>query len=213
MSERSERWENIAPTTTDGKRYSEIFPAVMVSRSAAKTVTNTADLSRGGLDRGTEALSASDYNACVKFCLPALRHMGSSSVAVPVLFALLTTGCGTRSTKQSEEKQVVIWKNLGEWSGRGDAQTESFIGLTGSLRMQWRTKNEDRKGTGRFRLILRSAVSGRALQESVDETGAGEGTAYVAEDPRVFYITVESADLDWSFTVEEALFGTRTKSR
>ena len=45
------------------------------------------------------------------------------------------------------------------------------------------------------------------LQEPVDETGPGEGTAYVADDPRVFHILVESSNLDWSFTVEEAVFG------
>jgi len=41
----------------------------------------------------------------------------------------------------------------------------------------------------------------------VDEKGVGEGTAYAADDPRVFQFSVESANLDWSFTVEEALFG------
>ena len=105
------------------------------------------------------------------------------------------------------QQEVVIWKNLGEWSGRGNAQTESFVGLTGALRMHWRTKNDVPKGAGTFRLILHSAISGRALQEPVDRKGLGEGTAYTAEDPRVFYMTVESANLDWSFTVEEALFG------
>ena len=114
--------------------------------------------------------------------------------------------CGAPPPKPVQ-KEVVIWKNLGEWSGRGNAQTESFVGLTGALRMHWRTKNEVPKGAGTFRLILQSAISGRALQEPVDEKGLGEGTAYAAEDPRVFYITVESANLDWSFTVEEALFG------
>jgi hypothetical protein len=46
----------------------------------------------------------------------------------------------------------------------------------------------------------------------VDEKGLGEGTAYTAEDPRVFYVLVESANLDWSFTVEEALFGRTTET-
>ena len=86
------------------------------------------------------------------------------------------------------------------------------MGLTGALRMHWRTKNEAPKGAGTFRLILQSAISGRALQEPVDEKGLGEGTAYAAEDPRVFYILVESANLDWSFTVEEALFGSQAES-
>jgi hypothetical protein len=138
--------------------------------------------------------------------LLARRWVTRGAIAVPVLAALLTGACGAQPPKPVP-KEVVIWKNLGEWSGRGNLQTESFIGLTGALRMHWRTKNETPEGTGTFRLILQSAISGRALQEPVDEKGPGEGTAYTADDPRAYYISVESANLDWSFTVEEALFG------
>jgi hypothetical protein len=73
--------------------------------------------------------------------------------------------------------------------------------------MQWRTRNEVPEGAGTFRLILQSAISGRALQQPVDAAGPGEGMVYAAEDPRAFYISVESANLDWSFTVDEAIFG------
>ena len=118
----------------------------------------------------------------------------------------LSSGCGTPAAEPVQQ-EVVVWKKLGEWSGNGNAQTESFIGLTGALRMHWRTKNEAPTGAGTFRLILQSAISGRTLQEPVDETGTGEGTVYVAEDPRGFYMSVESANLDWSVTVEEAVFG------
>ena len=146
-----------------------------------------------------------------------IRNAGVSPPASPlsgtlkracctVAVALLASVCGSPPPKPVQ-KEVVIWKNLGEWSGRGNAQTESFVGLTGSLRMHWRTKNEAPTGTGTFRLLLQSAISGRDLQEPVDEKGVGEGTAYAADDPRVFQISVESANLDWSFTVEEALFG------
>jgi hypothetical protein len=121
--------------------------------------------------------------------------------------ATLIGACGAPPPEPTPE-EVVIWKQLGSWSGRGNAQTESFVGLTGSLRLRWRTTHEDPKGEGRFKLILQSAISGRALQEPVDEQGPGEGTAYAADDPRVFHILVESANLDWSFTVEEAAFGT-----
>src|SRR5262245_46766608 len=136
----------------------------------------------------------------------ARRRVTRLAVIAPVAAALLTGACGPPPPKPAQ-KEVVVWKNLGEWSGRGNAQTESFIGLTGALRMRWRTKNEAPDGAGAFKLILQSAISGRALQEAVDETGPGEGTAYVAEDPRAYYISVESANLDWSFTVEEAIFG------
>jgi hypothetical protein len=135
-----------------------------------------------------------------------LRHLIARWVAVPVAAGLLSSACGTPAAEPVQE-ETVVWKKLGEWSGNGNAQTESFIGLTGALRIAWRTKNEAPTGAGTFRLILQSAISGRNLQEPVDEKGLGEGTAYVAEDPRAFYISVESANLDWSFTVEEAIFG------
>jgi len=132
--------------------------------------------------------------------------MAQRAIAVPVAAALLASVCGA-SPARPVQKEVVVWKNLGEWSGRGNTQTESFVGLTGALRMHWRTKNEAPKGAGTFRLILHSAISGRVLQDAVDEKGPGEGTAYAADDPRVFYMSVESANLDWTFTVEEAIFG------
>lgn len=128
-------------------------------------------------------------------------------LTLAVASAAVMGACGAPPPEPSR-KEVVMWKQLGSWSGRGNAQTESFVGLTGSLRLRWRTTHEDPRGQGRFKLILQSAISGRALQEPVDEEGPGEGTAYAADDPRVFHILVESANLDWSFTVEEAAFGT-----
>jgi len=122
-------------------------------------------------------------------------------------FAILSGACRA-SRQEPARKEVVLWKQLGSWSGRGNVQTESFVGLTGSLRFRWKTTHEDPKGQGRFKLILHSAISGRDLQEPVDEEGIGEGTAYAADDPRVFHVSVVSANLDWSFTVEEAAFGT-----
>jgi hypothetical protein len=129
------------------------------------------------------------------------------AIAFFVAPAILAVACG-EPRQQPPEKEVVVWKQLGSWSGRGNAQTESFVGLTGALRVRWHTTNENPKGRGRFKLLLQSAISGRTLQELVDETGTGEGTVYAADDPRVFYSSIESASLDWSFTVEEAAFGT-----
>ena len=136
------------------------------------------------------------------------RGTWQAAIAIVLATSSMALGCAA-APAQPVAKEVVIWKNLGEWSGRGDTQTESFVGLTGALRMHWQTKNESTAGAGRFRMILHSAISGRDLQVTVDETGPGEGTEYTAEDPRVFYITIESANLDWSFTVEEAMFGSQ----
>lgn len=159
---------------------------------------------RGGLAAAVPIMKKIRSAGALTPALPLSRTLKRARYMVAA--ALLATACGSPPPKPVQ-KDVVIWKNLGQWSGRGNAQTESFVGLTGALRMQWRTKNEAPKGAGTFRLILQSAISGRPLQEPVDATGIGEGTVYAADDPRVFYILVESENVDWSFTVEEALFG------
>jgi hypothetical protein len=145
------------------------------------------------------------YNAGVMDRLVRSRRAAAGATLMAVL-GLLAGACGGTPPKPPQ-KELVVWKTLGMWSGRGNSQTESFFGLTGALRMTWRTHNETPAGSGRFRLILQSAISGRDLQEVVDEKGQSDGTAYVADDPRVFQISVESANLDWSFSVEEAVFG------
>ena len=133
------------------------------------------------------------------------RTSAGAALASVVAFALLAAGCGGPQTPPAP-REVVIWKPLGSWSGHVNTQTESFVGLTGSLRFNWRARTQDPTRRGRFKLILHSAISGRDLQAPVDQDGPGEGMAYAADDPRVFYVTVDSADLDWWFTVEEAAF-------
>jgi len=57
---------------------------------------------------------------------------------------------------------------------------------------------------GRFRVSLHSAISGRALQTVVDVTSVAAGESYVAADPRMSYLVIESAGVDWTATLEEA---------
>ncbi|HSH74248.1 MAG TPA: hypothetical protein VLA09_00975, partial [Longimicrobiales bacterium] len=45
----------------------------------------------------------------------------------------------------------------------------------------------------------------RPLETIVDAHGAGAGTAYVAADPRVAYLLIESEALDWRVTLEEGV--------
>ena len=121
-------------------------------------------------------------------------------VAASVLCA---AGCGVESKPATED--TFIWQELGSWTGRGSRQTESFIGETGSLRVRWNTRNETAPGRGTFQVTLHSAISGRPLLVAVESRGVGHDIAYFNEDPRVFYLVVDSADLEWSVTVEESL--------
>jgi hypothetical protein len=124
--------------------------------------------------------------------------------------ALASSACGPRANQAPPAERSVAWRRLGSWSGRGSLQTESFTSDTGTLRVRWDTTSASGQGTapataGSFRLEARSAISGRLLQEVVDHSGAGGGVGYVQQDPHVFYIVVESTQLNWAFTVEEAI--------
>jgi hypothetical protein len=107
---------------------------------------------------------------------------------------------------------VTLWRSLGSWSGHGLTQTESFIG-NGALRVIWETRNEAAPDTGTFGVTVHSSVSGRPLLQAVEQRGVGRGTAYVSEDPREFYLVVESSNLEWSVTVEEGISATKAEGK
>jgi hypothetical protein len=134
-----------------------------------------------------------------------------------LLLVFAATGCGG-AKQQSQPQQTqprVVWRALGSWSGHGNKQTESFTSDTGTLRVTWETTvgtgappsppAASRAEAAYFRLNAHSAISGRLLQPVVDTDGAGSGVGYVQQDPHVFYMVVESAGLNWKFTVEEAI--------
>ena len=120
-----------------------------------------------------------------------------------------------RSARESRShrgprSKACVWRPLGSWSGRGSLQTESFTSETGALRVRWETRLPGnrrclRQPPGVFRLNAHSAISGRLLQPVVEQAGAGSGVGYVQQDPHVFYVVVESNQLSWTFTVEEAI--------
>ena len=116
--------------------------------------------------------------------------------ALLVAVALLLASCG--GDVPSPRTPTVVWRKLGSWSGRGSMQTEPFISNTGSLRLLWETHNEAAPGTGTFRVTVHSDVSGRPLVLAVDTRGVGRDTTFVNEDPRSFFLAVESANLDWT---------------
>jgi hypothetical protein len=123
------------------------------------------------------------------------------------LFLSLTAAC-SGPPPLSESKSAVIWQHVASWSGRGDLETSSFPGASGYFRFTWETTNETKPGEGRFKLILGSSISGRAIEAVVDSKGQGRGVAYISEDPRTFYMRVESANEDWKFTIDEGFSAT-----
>jgi len=133
--------------------------------------------------------------------------VGARLVVASALFAV---ACGSGYTAV-EKPATHGWKRVGSWSGRGDRQTESFTSDSGGFRVHWETNNEAPAGGGRLKVVFRSGDSGRDIIDAVDTRGVGRGTTEVGDRPRWYFLTIESANVDWIVTVEEPVTGTTNK--
>jgi hypothetical protein len=110
---------------------------------------------------------------------------------------------GCSSKPLPTEKLVSVTRQVGSWSGRGTTTVGDVNSETGRLRITWRTTNESPAGSGHFKLTLRSGVSGRNIAVVADHRGVGAGTVETDEGPRTYDFLVDSANVDWTFKVEE----------
>ena len=119
---------------------------------------------------------------------------------VVLLLAALLCGSCDELSPHRPKPVVVVWKQMGTWSGHGSSQTGTFdMGFA-----QWRVKWKATGAKGNFKLTANSAVSGRPITELADHEGPGEGTGYVNDDPRPYYLVIDT-DLDWTVTVEQSI--------
>ncbi|OFW27261.1 MAG: hypothetical protein A3H97_13005 [Acidobacteria bacterium RIFCSPLOWO2_02_FULL_65_29] len=122
-----------------------------------------------------------------------------------MLLALTLLAPACREPANPASREAVAWRPVGSWSGHGNGQTGSFSVETGALRVRWQATNDRSAGGSAFTVWLHSAISGRPLQVVVDRRGTGSDSVYLEDEPRMSYLVVESGDLDWTLTLEEAL--------
>ena len=91
-------------------------------------------------------------------------------------------------------------------------QTETFLSDSGTFRIHWETKNESPAGKGTLKVAFRSGDSGRVIIDAVDQKGVGRSSAEVGDMVRWYYLSIDSANVDWTVTVEEPIMG-RTVAR
>ena len=148
--------------------------------------------------------SAADFRSAG----PKGRRTGPKGPALLLLAAVAALACGRGKSQPAPaqpHEQHVVWRPLGAWSGHGNIQTESFTSDTGTLRVKWQADAVAGAEAPSFKLDAHSAISGRLLQPVVDQGGPGSGIGYVQQDPHVFYMVVEVSQVNWKFTVEEAI--------
>ena len=133
-----------------------------------------------------------------------LRLQRVAVLSSVLMLAICLTSC---HSQPKQHKMAMGWRNLASWSGRGSTRTEEFETSEGQFRIKWSTSNEDAPGKGYLKVVLHSSVSGRWVSDAVDEKGIGSGVSYQAEEPRQFFLDIESAGLDWKISVDEGEMG------
>jgi hypothetical protein len=137
-----------------------------------------------------------------------LRVLRAFVLAVCVVAAVSCRERAAAKTSAPPPQQQITWRKLGEWSGTGSQQTDSFTSDSGMLRIHWKTTAQPgAPPPGSFLLTLHSSISGRPLVTAVDEKGPREETTFVSPDPHVFFARIEATGLDWKFSVDEGYSG------
>jgi hypothetical protein len=127
-------------------------------------------------------------------------------VALVVSCLCVASACREQAAPPAA-RDVVVWREVGSWSGRGNFQSQNFTSDTGGFRVRWETKNETTRGSGTLRVVFRSGDSGRAIMDAVDVRGVGKDSVEVGDNVRWYYLTIESANVDWTVAVDERLRG------
>ncbi len=120
---------------------------------------------------------------------------------------VLAAGCRSEPPPATKlpPRTITGWREIASWNGRGNAQLDSFSIESWDWRIRWETKNESPAGSGTLRVESHSADSGRLMAVPVDVRGAGRDAASVSDLPHRYYLVVDSKNVDWSLTVEEAV--------
>jgi hypothetical protein len=130
-------------------------------------------------------------------------------VVLPLLVVpALGTGCAAPPARAEQAPgNDTAWRTLGTWTGNGSRQTESFDVVSGAMRLRWQTAASaaTASDSGRFKVTLYSAISGRPLQEVVDQDGPGSGTAHISDDPRVSYLVIDAVGVEWTAALDEGV--------
>jgi hypothetical protein len=142
------------------------------------------------------------------------RQLIGAAVALAAVGLVASVGSLLQQPEAAPKVMAMGWSPVFSLSGRGSTQTESFEIDTGQWRIKWTVESEEGHDAPEreFRVGVHSTVSGRLMNVAVDQQGRGDGIAYVAAEPRPFFLSIESSGLEWTVQVEEGVFGERMQT-
>jgi hypothetical protein len=125
--------------------------------------------------------------------------------AAALAFCLALLSCADAPPARERRS---TWRPLGSWRGHGNQQLETVPIQGGTIRLHWETTNPA-GGESWLKVRVQSGDSGRVIAEPIDVRGAGRDTVSVVIEHHRVYLTVDSANLDWSISAEEPVAAPR----
>ncbi len=94
------------------------------------------------------------------------------------------------------------WHAIKTWSGSGMKETERFRTTNREWRVRWESRNEPFAGAGILQVYVYDG-SGGMVAVAANKQGPGSDVSYVRSDPGDHYLMLNSANIDYTVTVEE----------
>jgi tetratricopeptide (TPR) repeat protein len=101
-----------------------------------------------------------------------------------------------------EERQPATgWAVVKSWSGGGTKETELFSVSGGEWRIAWECRSVASPGSGIFQIEVKNGA-GRLVSVAANQQGAGADVSYVHAPAGEYYLTINSANVNWRVRVE-----------
>jgi hypothetical protein len=93
------------------------------------------------------------------------------------------------------------WAVVKSWSGGGTKETELFSVSGGEWRIAWECRSVASPSAGIFQIEVKNAA-GHLVSVAANQRGTGADVSYVHAPPGEYYLTVNSANVNWTVRVE-----------
>jgi hypothetical protein len=128
-----------------------------------------------------------------------------------IVLSLCASACGgsaATSTPGAAPQAVAPdipaeWQTVADWSGSGIKQTESFVVGSREWRIYWKAKNEAFPGAGIIHVSVHQADTDEFVASVASRQGTGRDISYVRAAPGRYYLSINSANVDWLVRVED----------
>ena len=136
-----------------------------------------------------------------------MRHARALLLLAPIIgiAAGVRSSAQTLAAAEPETAQAapLEWQTVTDWSGRGAMQTEPFTTTSSEWRIYWRTKEEALPGAGILHIMVHRANDDALVTSAAYGQSTGSEIAYVCAAPGSYYLTIDSAHVDWLVRVED----------